>query len=603
MNPFSFLSSPTVLALGYTLVYSLWQAFIVYIFLRLILKYISGSFAKFRYAISSFAFLGIAVWFVITFLQQLSLRQTEYISKEITGHSSLQQIVSNHYFAAASDGFSFAFLNNYLPWLVAVYLTGIICFGFRLMLDYFQTIRLRTEELSDMEPAFMDYIWELANKMGIKKPVYSYISCKIEIPVMIGFFRPFILLPLAAINNLSPQQIEAILLHELAHIRRNDYLWNLVQTVLDIIFFFNPFAWWISKNIRNEREQCCDEMVLQFSDPYHYARALLSLEESDKQSHNLVMAAVRKHSQLLHRIKNIMEMKNHRINLRQKLIALVIVITATISIAWLTPKENKTMDKDTKLQNSKASLSFAQIIIAPNILPGHSKLVKLVSDSSHPGKVPPPPPLPPAPPITQAPPAPPLPPVPPIAPHVSMNALKDSFPSSENYFKGPEWKKQMEAINKSADSIQKYFHSKAWQQQQKEIQNSTAGIQKYFNSPEWKKNQEEIKKNAEKMQQYFNSDAWKKNQEEIKKNAEKMQQYFNSDEWKKQNEELKHVTDSVKAYFKSDEWKKQQENLQEAITQTNNFFQSDEWKKQKENLKKLMENVKEMQSDSQSKKK
>ena len=168
----------------------------------------------------------------------------------------------------------------------------------------------------------------------------TYFSRHVDTPMMIGFFKPVILLPLATMNHLSVQQFEAILLHELAHIRRNDYLLNLLQSVVDTILFFNPFTWWITKNIRNEREKCCDEMVLQLSDPYHYARALLALEEPLR-NRALVMTAVGKHSQLLHRIKNIMEMKNNRINLRQKFIALLVIAIATVSVAWLSPRESK----------------------------------------------------------------------------------------------------------------------------------------------------------------------------------------------------------------------------------------------------------------------
>ncbi len=620
MNQFSFLSTPTALALGHTLLYSLWQAFVVFIVLRLILKYIARSSATFRYAVSSLAYLGIATWFVITFLQQLSLRQSDYIARKITEQQGLQQMASHNYLVDTSGGLSFAFLDNYLPWLVVGYLIGIGWFGLRLMLNYFQTIRLRTEGLSEMEPAFMDYIWDLANKMSIRKPVFSHISSQIDVPVMIGFFRPVILLPLAAINNLSPQQIEAILLHELAHIRRNDYVWNLFQTVLDMVLFFNPFAYWISKNIRNEREQCCDEMVLQFSDPYHYARALLSLEESGKANQNLVMAAVRKQSQLFSRIKNIMEMKNNRTNLKQKFIALAIVITATLSVAWLTPKESKTAERDTKKQNSKAFSSILQVKKAPKPLPANAISLKLRSDSNHPEKVAPLPPLPPVPPVpppanvAPLPPVPPAPPVTPLPPSVSMNEFKDSVPSLEKYFnsddwkkqqeeikkssdklqqyfKGPEWKKQMEAINKSTQSIQKYFQSQDWKQQQKQIQKSTAAIQKYFNSDAWKRQQEEIQKDAAGIQKYFDSPEWKKNQEDIQKNAEKIQQYFKSDEWNKQQEELKHAADSIKAYFKSDSWKKQQEDLQDAMAQTKKFLQSDQWKKQQETFKKAMQNL------------
>lgn len=628
MNHFNFLYSPAAQALGYTLVYSLLQSLIVFICLRLILKSIPDASARFKYAISWFAHLGIAAWFVITFLQQLSLRQSEYLYAQIIQHGffSPQAPYSP---ATITGGLSLSFLNNYSPLLTVIYLIGIIWFSVRLMLNYFQTIRFRINGLSDLDSEWLDHIEDTAGKMGIHRPVYAYISKYITTPMMVGFFRPVILLPLAAVNNLPPDQIEAILLHELAHIRRNDYFFNLIQSVVDAILFFNPFAWWISRNIRDEREKCCDERVLQISDPFRYARALLALEEFGHNNHTLVMAAVNKRSQLLHRIKNIMEMKNKHINLSQKLIALAIVISATISVAWLTPNEKKSSAMDKGLQNQKKTLSAVPANDAPPAFSGNTFVLKLNSDSDLPKTIPPLPPLPPVPAVPPEAPLPPLPPLPPVAPLPplsSLNELKDSFPSLEKYFKSdewkkqqeeiqksaagiqkyfnsPEWKKQQEEIQKSTAGIQKYFQSDAWKQQQKAIQNSTAAVEKYFKSDEWKKQQEEIQKSAAGVQKYFNSPEWKKQQDEIQKNAEKMQQYFKSDDWKKQQEELKHVTDSVKAYFNSDLWKKQQENLQEVMAQTKKFFKGDEWKKQQENLKNIMEKATEMQNGSKQKKK
>ncbi|MEO6843858.1 MAG: M56 family metallopeptidase [Ginsengibacter sp.] len=620
MNQFSFLFSPIAKALGTTLLYSLWQAFIVFCCLRIILKFIRHSPARFGYNISCLSSIGIAAWFVITFIRQISLRQSEIVFGNMVGQDALSQIVSSNYTAHVSGNFSLSFFDNYLPWLTAIYLSGMLWFAFRLMLGYFQTIRLRTDGLTEMDSAFMDHLWSLAEKMNIKKPVYAYISKYVLSPVMIGFFRPMILLPIAAINNLSPQQLEAILLHELAHIRRNDYLLNLLQSVIDILLFFNPFAYWISKNIRNEREKCCDEMALQSSDPYQYARALLTLEESGQNNYRLVMGTNNKPSQLLHRIKNIMEMKNNYIKLRQKIIALAIVLIATISIAWLTPRENKTSKKIDDAPVLKKDPT-QKIQTLPALLK-QINYYKANKDTSIPQMIPPAPPLPPAPPIVAVPPevpapppaspvapippkapAAPIPPVPPLPPAESVGTMTDSFPSMKKYFDGPEWKKQMEVINKSTMQMTKYFQSDAWKNQQKTMQHSTAAMNKYFkspewkhqlelihkntksindyiNSPEWKKYLGDIQKSGEQMNKYFNSDEWKKQQKEIQKNAEKMSQYFKGDEWKKQQEKISHSMDSLKFNLNTDALKKQNAGLQEAMAQTKKYFESDAWKKQ-----------------------
>ena len=125
--------------------------------------------------------------------------------------------------------------------------------------------------------------------MGIKKDVRMWFSDLVDTPLTIGFWKPVILLPVAAINHLSLQQAEAIILHELNHIKRNDYFINFLIACMDIILFFNPFVRVLTNIIKSERENSCDDMVLQFRyDAGHYASALLLLEKNGrcKYTHN-----------------------------------------------------------------------------------------------------------------------------------------------------------------------------------------------------------------------------------------------------------------------------------------------------------------------------
>ena len=607
MYQFSFLFSPMAQAMGTTLIYSLWQGFIVFFFLKLILRFVPNTTAKFRYAVFYSSYIGIAVWSFVTFIQQLSLRQSELLFREMAGQSPLSLIVISNFSAHTFDGFSLSFFDNYLPWLTAIYLVGVLFFSVKLMLSYIFTIRLRTEGLTEMDSTFMDRLWSLATNMNVHKPVYAYISKHVISPVVIGFFKPMILLPVAAINNLSPWQIEAVLLHELAHVRRNDYLFNLFQTVIDILLFFNPFAYWISKSIRSEREKCCDEMVLQLSDPYQYAKALLTLEESGQNNHRLAMGTNNKSSQLLNRIKNIMEMKNKPINLRQKLIALTIVIAATVSIAWLTPKENKGLRVDannkrlnnhtlTTITDTNAAF-FKQIFQTKEIQDtNHPKMISpppppsapmppVASDLSVP---PPPPPAAPMPPHAPNLPPPPPPPAPPLPANGSGKYMRDTVPSASNFIQNADLKKQMEAIRKSTEDVKKYFESNAWKNQQKSIQKNTAALDGYFKSPQWKRQLEAIQKNSEAIDKYFNSDEWKKQQQEIQKSAEKTQEYFNSDEWKKQQKEIQKNAEKAQEYFKSDEWKRQQEDIKRSMDSLKVSLNLDALKKQQEGMREAM---------------
>ena len=620
MNQFSFLFSPAADALGHTLLYSLGQAFIVFICLRIVLKLIPNASAHIKYGLSYFGYLGVAAWFVVTLIRQFSMAKSEVLSQQIMANTSFGPVAVDHASSATDSIFSLSFFNQYLPWVVGFYLVGILWYSIRLSVNFFQTNSLRTKGLSELDTEWQERIINLASRMNITRPLQTFFSRYVNTPMMIGFFKPVILLPLATMSQLSPQQFEAILIHELAHIRRNDYVLNILQSVLDTILFFNPFTWWITKNIREEREKSCDEMVLQVSDPYHYARALLALEEP-LQHQPLVMTAVGKRSHLLYRIKNIMEMKNNHLNLRQKFITLLVIATATISVAWLSPAENKVAHSEKQKSVSEKSSAFSTPLFF-TIFP-----FNFLKDSTPKGLIPAPPPppsapmppiameehqgvspMPPAPPVTPLPPMPsnsnigPVPPPPPPMPPLPPKPMfgNDSLPPSADYFNSKEWKQQEEAIKKSADEMRKYFQSDAWKnipewkKKQEAIKKSADEMRRYFqsdawkNSPEWKKHEEMIKKNAEEMKKYFNNPEWKKQQEMIKKNAEKMKDYFNSAEWKKQQEELSHATDSsLSAFFKSDAWQKQQENIQKAVAKTQDFFKSDEWKKVQENLQKI----------------
>jgi beta-lactamase regulating signal transducer with metallopeptidase domain len=114
----------------------------------------------------------------------------------------------------------------------------------------------------------------------VSRPVRLCQSLLVEVPTVIGWLRPVILVPVRALTGLAPQQLEALLAHELAHIRRHDYLVNLLQTIVETLLFYHPAVWWVSHQVRVERENCCDDMaVAACGDVLVYARALAELEQ------------------------------------------------------------------------------------------------------------------------------------------------------------------------------------------------------------------------------------------------------------------------------------------------------------------------------------
>jgi type II secretory pathway component GspD/PulD (secretin) len=135
-------------------------------------------------------------------------------------------------------------------------------------------------------------VLNLAERLKVTRPVKLMESALVQIPTVVGWFRPVILLPASALTGLSPEQIEALLAHELAHIRRYDYLVNMFQTLVEILGFYHPAVWWISYTIRVERENCCDDLAVSVcGDKVGYARALTSMEEARFAKGELAVAA------------------------------------------------------------------------------------------------------------------------------------------------------------------------------------------------------------------------------------------------------------------------------------------------------------------------
>lgn len=191
-----------------------------------------------------------------------------------------------------------------------------------LVLLVFPTIRLfknwrfvqliKKEGLEKAAPEYRLFVQKIASYLNINKKVKVAVSRFVSSPLTIGYLKPIILLPIATLNNLTANQVEAILLHELAHIRRYDYLVNLLVSIIHTLLYFNPFVKLFVRIVESERETCCDELVLQFGyDKVGYASALLHLEKGTSQHPLLTLGATGKKN-LLTRIEKIVGMKKKK---------------------------------------------------------------------------------------------------------------------------------------------------------------------------------------------------------------------------------------------------------------------------------------------------
>jgi beta-lactamase regulating signal transducer with metallopeptidase domain len=166
-----------------------------------------------------------------------------------------------------------------LPALTIVWLAGVALLSLRLLTGWLWVQRLRTHGVSPAADAVRGAGARLARRLHITRAVTLLESSLVEVPTVIGFLTPIVLLPASALAGLSPRQLEAVLAHELAHIRRQDYVVNLLQTLVETVLFYHPAVWWLSRRIRIERENCCDDLAVGLcGDPVAYAAALADLE-------------------------------------------------------------------------------------------------------------------------------------------------------------------------------------------------------------------------------------------------------------------------------------------------------------------------------------
>lgn len=166
-----------------------------------------------------------------------------------------------------------------LPWLVSVWLAGVGLLSIWRVGGLIAAWRLARIGTQPISANVEKLVVRLAGKLGVRRAVRVAQSLLVDTPMVIGWLRPVILLPLSAVTGLSSSQLEAILAHELAHIRRHDYLMNLLQTLAETLLFYHPAVWWISRRMRLERERCCDDVAVRLcGDRINYAEALAAVE-------------------------------------------------------------------------------------------------------------------------------------------------------------------------------------------------------------------------------------------------------------------------------------------------------------------------------------
>lgn len=282
--------SPWIVALGWALLHFLWQGAIVGGVFALLRASIPRHQCNARYANGLIALASMAILPVATFFTVWSREVVQVDVPPSAGAADAAIPVANVFGADASA--AAAPLDGMLPWIVGAWLLGVVVVGVHSWRQW-RVLAQVARRWADPDAGLQQIVAALAQRFDFVRQIRVLVSDRIDTPTLIGWLKPVILLPTAVAIGFPRQQVELILAHELGHLRRYDHLVNLAQAALETLLFYHPVVHWIAREVRNEREICCDTLVLRVvaGEPREYALTLAALEELRQPSARLALAA------------------------------------------------------------------------------------------------------------------------------------------------------------------------------------------------------------------------------------------------------------------------------------------------------------------------
>ena len=313
-----FTISDTLLkAISWTLVHTIWQGFILAFLAGIVILTTKKATSVLRYNLLSGLFLAFIVVVGLTFNYEYGNENEESVKSLNFSIAHLKSVwtIEN---GTVKNNFStliINFLNANANTIVLIWfiIFCIKCFNITSNLSQIYKIRnYRNQPVSDYWKEKME---ALSQTINLNKQIVLLESQLVKVPSVTGFFKPIILLPIGLLSQLPQDQVEAILLHELAHIRRKDYFVNLLQSFAEIVFFFNPGVLWLSSLVKEERENCCDDIAVSVTKcKAKFVHALVSFQEYNMKNNELIMGFGGKKNHLLNRAKRIINNDTKSLN-------------------------------------------------------------------------------------------------------------------------------------------------------------------------------------------------------------------------------------------------------------------------------------------------
>ena len=340
-----------VRALGWAILHSLWQGVAIAAIVALLLRGLARSTANVRYLIACAGLAAMTAGWALTAASYAPARTTgrslapEATRAEVAPASSpasvpdvsegpkLVEPTPARSWRAQLESWSAAVV---IPWLL-----GVVLLSARVVCGWYQVRRLRATHKQSVAEAVLLRATAIAERLRVSRPFQIAQSAAVQVPAVVGWFRPLVLLPLSALTGLPSAQLDAIIAHELAHVRRHDYIVNIIQTAIEVLLFYHPACWWISRQIRSEREHCCDDLVVTVcGDPVGYASALTELESLRGRTPALGLAAT--DGPLLRRVRRLLGPSAANESGPSWMAALLPVVILTVALASVNAAQSTT---------------------------------------------------------------------------------------------------------------------------------------------------------------------------------------------------------------------------------------------------------------------
>jgi len=373
-------------SIAWTLIHFCWQAAVIAGLYAMAARAAEHRTSQFHYVLALSAIFVMLITGIFTFAYETSRgvdAGAQYISAATASRTgdfprSVEPgVTPNEGISTQSEPMN-ATAPAFMLWIDALWIVGVFGLALRHLGGWVLISRLRKRALQAAPLETQTEFARIAAALGLGRRVALRISEAIAGPVTVGAFRSMVLLPVSAVTGLSRDELEVVLAHELAHVRRADFMWNLLQSLVETLFFFHPAVWWISNRVRHERELCCDDMALEICpDPVVYANALFRLEQQRATRMHLAMAldGHKPRTTLRNRIARILGEPEVSVKSARRVSlaavaasALVLAISAPQLVAGLHPVQagTATFSPDQSGAESSASTGTAAMASAPS---------------------------------------------------------------------------------------------------------------------------------------------------------------------------------------------------------------------------------------------